>query len=343
MRSFFRYSLALIAALVSLTMFLPKQLHAPYPARPGPQFDDAVRSRHTNLIEEYGAEMVLLGDSVLEQGVDMAVLDEALGKPAYGIAVPGSTSAFWYLILKNIILKADPPPAYLVILFRDTILTLPDFHVNGGYVNELDQFAAAREDFLLERAYLNFLNPLERWALVWFPLYTHRQRVTDFVETRARDPLPALLLSCRGECLDHAHAVVFHVDNADDRIRADALADDQEFLLRPEAMDFDYWVDRSFLPEMIRLCRENGIRLILVHERTLLFPAAAAEPKALRDYKRDLADYLNANGVALLDFSYDPRLPETYFFDALHLNERGKAVFTQLLAEALKPLMQAGR
>lgn len=342
MRSFARYAFSLALSLAVLTASLPLYLHAPYPSRPGPQFDESVRSRHTKAIEEYGVETVLLGDSALEQGVDMKAFNEALASPAYAIAVPGSTSAFWYLILKNIVLEADPPPLYVVILFRDTILTLPDFHVNGGYVQELDQFAAAREDLLVERAYLNFMNPLERWALAWFPLYAHRQRVTETLNGYVRNVF-AFPLSCRGDCLDRAEAVVFHVDNADERLRADALADDQEFLLRPEAMDFDYWVNRSFLPEMIRLCRENSVRLILVHERALLFPSAAAEPKALQEYKRKLAAYLKAADVPLLDFSYDPRLPPAYFHDVLHLNKAGKAVFTQLLAEALKPLIQGGK
>jgi lysophospholipase L1-like esterase len=75
----------------------------------------------------------------------------------------------------------------------------------------------------------------------------------------------------------------------------------------------------------------------------VLFHAAASEPNALQEYKRKMAAYLDANDVPLLDFSYDPRLPEEYFADVLHMNETGKAAFTQLLADALKTVIEAGQ
>ena len=339
MRSFLRYSLLLLAALAALTIYLPIYYELPYPAQPVPTFDNAVRSRVTNILGEHRIEVALIGDSALEQGVDAQALSTALDRPSYAIAVPGSTSAFWYLILKNIILEADPRPDAVILLYRDTILTLSDFHVNGGYVAELDQFATAHEDVLLERAYLNFMNPLEKWALTYFPLYSSRQRLTDKADYYARNLLPVLFLPCKGDCLDRAHAIVFHIDNVVPKFQEEALVKDEEFLFTSRAMDFNGQAGRSFLPEIIRLARENGIRLILVHERTLLFPAAGAEPKALQEYKRALASYLKANDVTLLDFSYDPRLPEDYFADVLHMNETGKAAFTQMLAEALLPLL----
>jgi len=339
MRSFLRTSLLLLAVLIALTVYLPRRYGAPYPAQPGPTFDNAVRSRVTNILGEHHIEVALIGDSALEQGVDAQALSTALGKSSYTIAVPGSTSAFWYLILKNIILEADPRPDAVILLYRDTILTLSDFHVNGGYVAELDQFATAREDVLLERAYLNFMNPLEKWALAYFPLYSSRQRLADKADYYARNLLPVLFLPCKGDCLDRAHAIVFHVDNVAPAFQEKALVEEEEFLFTPRAMDFEGQAGRSFLPEIIRLARENGIRLILAHERTLLFPAAGAEPKALQEYKRALASYLKANDVTLLDFSYDPRLPDDYFADVLHMNETGKAAFTQMLAEALLPLL----
>lgn len=340
MRSFVRYFLLLLLSLAALTWGLPRLFHAPYPAQAGPTFDDAVRHRYTTILSENKVKLVLVGDSVLEQGVDAQALSDQLGVPSYAIAIPGSTSPFWYLILKNIILEAEPRPDAVVILFRDTILTLPDFHVNGGYVNELDQFATAHEEVLLERAYLNFMNPIERFALTWLPLYSSRQRITYTADFYSRNMLSALLMpSCTGDCLDRANAVIYHIENVVPEFQEAALVEDEEFLFTARAMDFDATVNVSFLPEIIRLARENGIRLILVHERTLLFPAAAAEPKALQEYKHKLADYLKAEGVPLIDFSHDPRLPADYFTDVLHMNDAGKAVFTQLLAEALKSLL----
>ncbi len=199
----------------------------------------------------------------------------------------------------------------MVVFFRDTILTLPNFHVNGGYIHELDEYATSSEEILIERAYLNFMNPIEKWALTWFPLYGSRQQITTSVDYYVRNMLPSLLLDCHGDCTERADAVVFQADQMRQEFRADALANEQDILYTRDATNFEARVGDSFLPEIIRLTRENGIRLILVHERTLLFPAAAAEPKALQEYKHALAEYLKAEGVPLIDFSYDPRLPRT--------------------------------
>jgi hypothetical protein len=338
MRSFARYFILLLLALAALSVYLPLHYGEPYPRQPGPTFDNAVRNRHTLIIEENHVEVVLVGDSVLEQGVDPMALSAALEMPSYAIAVPGSKSAFWYLILKNIVLEAQNRPDYFIIVFRDSMLTLPNYHVNGGYVTELDPFATAHEDFLLEHAYLNFMNPLEKWGLAYFPLYSSRQRLTDTADYYARNTLPGLLLSCNNDCAERAMATAHHVTNVREEFRVEALVGDEALLFTRDAMDFKGSVDSSFLPEIIRLARENGIRLIFVHARTLQFPSAAAEPSALQEYKRLLSAYLEANHVPLLDFSHDPRLPEEYFTDLLHMNETGKAAFTQILAEALKAL-----
>lgn len=343
MRSFVRYFVLLAAVLVALSAYLPVRYRVPYPSEPGPTFDNEVRVRHTFAMEESRAEFVLVGDSVLAHGIDPQALSALLGKPAYTIAVPGSASAIWYLILKNIILEAQEKPAYFIIVFRDTILTLPDYHVNGGYVTEIDQYATAHEDFLLEHSYLNFMNPIEKWALVYFPLYSTRQQITQTVEYYARNVIPSFFLTCRRDCLEKALASVYHVDNVEEEFRVDALVADENTLFTRQAMDFDRQVERSFLPEIIRLARENGVRLIFVHERTLLFPSAQAEPQALQEYKQALAAYLKYNNVPLLDFSYDPRLPKVYFEDPLHMNETGKTAFTQLLAGALKVVIEVGQ
>ncbi|MBI5935099.1 MAG: hypothetical protein HY867_15470 [Chloroflexi bacterium] len=340
MRSFLRFLLILAVALAALIAYLPRRYGTPWPEQPGPKFDNAIRSAHTRVIQERGVKVVLLGDSVLEQGVDEFALSAELNVPAHAIAVPGSTSAFWYLILKNVILQAEPHPATVALLFRDTILTLPNYHVKGGYINELDQFATAREDVLQERAYLNFMNPLEKAALSYLPLYRKGQQFKERTDGRVRNLIPGVLFSCDADCVARADATVYHVENLRPEFVHEALAGDEDFLFTRAAMDFDALIEQSFLPEIIRVARENNVQLILVHERTQIFPSVEAEPKALRIYKQKLAAYLEQNDIPLVDFSYDPRLPKSYFVDILHMNAEGKALFTQLLAEALRPFLQ---
>ena len=126
MRSFLRYILLFLFLLAALTAVIPVRYGIPYPSQPGPKFDDAVRSRHILLMNENNVQLVLVGDSALEKGVDPQALSAAIGMPAYAISIPGSTSPFWYVTVKNIILETEVKPKYVVIFFRDTILTVPE-------------------------------------------------------------------------------------------------------------------------------------------------------------------------------------------------------------------------
>lgn len=342
MRFFIRYFVFLFITLTLLSWYIPIRYDAPYPQSPGPEFDNGYRTGNASIIDRDQAQIVLVGDSVLWKSVDPELLPVALGIQSHVIAIPASTTAMWYLILNNVILEAaQNKPGYLVIFFRDTILTQPNYRVGGGYVAEIDEFATSHEDFLIERAYLNFMNPLEKLAEARFPVYGSRGNILATLDYYSRVGLPSLILPCKWNCLEQTLTRVYDVDNVRDDFRVGILASDETTLYSRRAMDFDHQIGRSFLPEIIRLCRENGIQLIVVQARTFNFPSADAQPKALLAYKQDLYEYLAQNNVLVLDFSYDSRLPEEFFNDPLHMNETGKAAFTQILADALKDVIQA--
>lgn len=338
MRSFIRYFLLLLSILIGLTIYLPHRYSLSFPAQPGPKFNDEIRSRQTLLMNENRVRVVLIGDSALESSVDAEILSTSLGIPSQAISIPGSTSPFWYLVIKNLVLEAEKMPDTIIIFFRDTILTVPNYHADGGYVHEIDEFATSNEAVLLERAYLNFMNPLEKLALTYLPMYGSREQLTKTADYYARNMLPSLFMVCKRDCLDRADAVVFHVDNLQKEWRTAALVGAQNILFTRQAMDFKANIDASFLPVIIQMVHENGMYLILVHERTFFFPSLLAEPEALQKYKADLAVYLEENDVTLLDFSYDVRLPAELYIDPIHMNRTGQMIFTEILAEALKSL-----
>jgi lysophospholipase L1-like esterase len=94
------------------------------------------------------------------------------------------------------------------------------------------------------------------------------------------------------------------------------------------------------LPEIIRLTKKRGIRLILVRTKRLSDPTPAHESPPLRRYISDLYAYLEDNHVDYLDLAHDERIKPEYFFDSLHLNAEGKEVFTRLLAGDLMPILK---
>ena len=341
MRFFLKYFFLLLLSLAASTWLIPARYGLEYPQAAGPHFSNAIRTGHSTIIDNQRVNVVLIGDSTLERSVDEDIFSETTGQSTHVISTPASSTALWYLVLKNAIIEGTHnKPEYVIILFRDTLLTLPNYHVDGGRVAEIDEYATAREDLVVQTAYLNFMNPLEIAAERYFPLYGTRQRIADSVEYRTRSLLPDLFLPCKGECVNRAiTAVFFTIENIDPNFSEGFLMSEETRLYTRQAMDFDAQIERSFLPEIIRLARENNIQLIFVHARTLTFPDAASLPEQLPAYKRDLAAYLEQNNIPLLDFSFDPRLPPEYFSDPLHMTEAGQNLFSRILGEAFLSLI----
>jgi lysophospholipase L1-like esterase len=90
---------------------------------------------------------------------------------------------------------------------------------------------------------------------------------------------------------------------------------------------------------MIHLAQKNNIQLILVRTKHLTYPTEASEPLALREYMQKFKAYAAQNNITVLDFAHDERLTPDLFADSHHLTEAGKAVFTEMLAEALKLIL----
>ncbi len=88
----------------------------------------------------------------------------------------------------------------------------------------------------------------------------------------------------------------------------------------------------------MRLCRENGIPLILVRGKTISF-VEIPKPSGLDGYILELKDHLMKNGVRFADLEGDARLGVEDYIDRFHVQPEAREVYTQMLAEALMPLL----
>jgi hypothetical protein len=332
MRSLLRY-LLLFSIIIAITGVMISQWYGlDSPRAPGPRFDNRVRKLYIDRLERDSPDMVMLGDSMLLDGVDPGYLSELTGIQVSSFDVPGSASAFWYLVLKNNIVETEYKPKYVLVLFRDTMLTAPGYRVHGSYFVQLDEFARRNEPILLERAYLNLMNPLERLAESYFPLYAARVQIRQETDALIRYSLTSLL-GCDKTCNDNSMTEVFTSANLEPGQLRNAIAAAEDYLYAQHQLDFEHQVEQSFLPEMIRLAEENSIELILVRLKSQI--TATQNAKAVERYIGDLSVYLSSHDVPLLDFGNDPRLANTYYKDSLHLTQEGEALFTQILAERL--------
>ena len=340
MKAFARFLLVLVVVTIACSAILLMPTEAAYPAPLGPKFDDHIRRNHLASITDLQPDIVMLGDSMLEVGVDGVRVAEELGRKIYDAALTGSASTLWYLILKNNIVDAPLPPKYLIIFFRDSLLTVPGFRVQGRYFEQIDEYATPKDRLLIERAYLNLMSPLEVWAERYFPPYSFRWQIRQPADELIRHLLPRKILGCSNQCADLAMMIVFGDDNVDPIFLSNAIDAADEYLYRSESLDFDRQVERSFLPEFIGLTRQHNIQLILVQMKTQKFSSCSPEFAGLLRYRADLEQYLGQQDVIYLDFSSDPRLKGEYFNDSLHFTQEGRDAFTGLLIEALGPYIQ---
>lgn len=336
MRSLLRYLLLLFIIVAVIWGKVSNSYALEFPRTPGPRFDRQVRKLYINRLEAERPEMVMLGDSTLLDGVDPDKLSELLGIEVSSFDVPGSASAYWYLVLKNNIVETETKPRYVMILFRDTILTAPGYRVHGSYFVLLDEFARRNEPLLLERAYLNLMNPVERFAEGHFPLYAARVQIRQDADARIRYSLTSWL-GCDKQCNDDSMVEVFTSANLEPGQLQNAIAAAEEYLYTDRQLDFERQIGQSFLPEMIRLTKENNIQLVLVRLKNRT--TGERESASIKEYMADLSMYLAEQDVIFLDFGRDPRLVSSYYADSLHLTREGEALFTEMLAQGLKNVL----
>jgi hypothetical protein len=316
-------------------VYIPIRYDTPYPRDIGPQFSRAVRTTYTDLLNQSQPDIFMLGDSMPGDAINVQLADERLTPTFELVSLPGTASTIWYLIIKNNIVVAEHKPKYLVLFFRDSLMTVPSYRVTGRYFELVDEFAAPDDTLLIERAYINAMTPLERFAEARLPLFGSRWNIRQSIDYYIRYPLGRLLLACDAPCMDRAMETVFTQNNLDLTFLSDAINAADDHLYTRQALDFDAQIERSFLPEIVRLCRENDIQLILVRMPTLRFKEPGTKQPGLDDYLQKLSGYLQKNNVSYLDFDQGT-LPPEYFTDVLHLNEQGRIVFTETLTDALK-------
>jgi len=335
--SFSRYLVLLAIALISASLALPRYYDMPYPNPLGApsKFKPSVKKDVLEKLTEAQPQFVLLGDSVLHDGVDQTALSQRLGAETYNLGVSGSGSAVWYLLLKNIIINAPVKPKYVVVLFRETILTIPSFRTTGHYFEGLDDYARAKESLLVELAYIDPMSPAEKIAQQYLPLYSARWRLREAMDSTLRYTA-ASLWKCSTRCVDDALDSSFGKQELDAIAMQQAIYDGQT-LYAPENMNFEKNINDSFLPAMMHIARSNNIELIFIRMKNMAYPQQEMETPELRAYLRDLEAYLaTQEGVHYINLAHDERILDSYFIDQVHLSETGRVMFTQILADELK-------
>lgn len=286
--------------------------------------------------------LILVGNSILGEGIDQEKLSSTLGIQSAKVWYGGQMSAWWFLLIKNIVARLDYTPRYIGIVVRDNFLTVPNHRVTGKHMKAIDDFAGPDEDLLDRLAYLNSMSPVERMLHLYLPVYNRRDTLKDQAEDNLRR-LTASVLRRKGtdDIIDSFEAVFANRKMNTHLLNEREVADDlkRDRLLQ----DINFNPESSFLPSIISICREKGISLFVVRAKRRRDLNPDAEPPGLKDYVEKLRRYLSEHDVAFFDFTTEATITMEHFGNGDHLNRgEGRAYFTKLLAKKLQNEMIDG-
>ncbi|MDH3349414.1 MAG: hypothetical protein OEM02_15110 [Desulfobulbaceae bacterium] len=299
---------------------------------------------HHGIIKQINQEqpdIILLGNSMLGEGVGDQQLSKLLGLKALKVWNGGSASAWWYLTLKNIFPKCKHRPRYIGIFFRDTFLTLPKYRVNGKYKIVINNFAR-KDDIVLDRlAYLDDQSFVKYYMKYYFPLYRDRTdlrnsfdlKIEELVEkiTGAEQTKP-YMKSCFSQ----------------ERLNKDLVNQSQlqaESFKNSKMEERKFTPTRSFLPHMIEESKKLGVKIFFVRVKRLRDLDPEAEPEEVKQYINQLSSYLAEENIPFLDFTHQPGLKKEHYIRGDHLTRgAGRTLFTRLLAERInQDILTPGR
>ncbi len=340
MKSLIRYLTGMLIVLVATYIVLPGWLGLTYPKSTLPTFDLTVRTEIVSDLENQRPKVVFIGNSILEDGVDAPKFMDLSGKSTYAIINSGSGTALWYLILKNNIAVSSFKPTTIVMFFTDTILTDPEDWVTGEYFPIIDEYASPDDELLINLSYRSQQTFLENILINWLPLYGYRENLSNSLKDFVEYSLSSALLDCPAACMVNITEDVFRYKNLLPGSFNNTAFTSSVSSYSWKRINFIARVSKSYLPELIQMCKENNIQLIIVRMGTRQFLSQADEPLWVRGYFNALQIYFETQGVGYLDLAHDSRIKPEHYFDFIHLSQTGREIFTRILVESLDPLLK---
>ncbi len=280
-----------------------------------------------------------MGNSALLVGMDLAQFESMTGLKSQLFAFNGVASAYYYLLIKNSISTANPVPKYLLLFFLDNLLTTPDLWIDSrNFIERIDEIAGANETTLLQKAYISPKGSIEVYLNGNIPIFGERQTIKTKIDNKLKYTLPRIVENCDKYCLDRSIETILNYGNVN------------ACPITPIFFELDKWtgktwnfntlLEKSFLPDIIQITREKRIQLILVQEKNARVMNIEDETDDMRSYYQELYDYLEKEGVPLINMSHDPALTLDMFLDMMHVKPEAKSVFTQLVAKGFLSLLE---
>ena len=288
-------------------------------------------------IEKARPDLICVGSSYLAAAVSPQELSRLTGLRVYLLWRPGAQSACYYLFMKNVIGAAPHRPRFVLIYFQDNFLTVPTYAIDGNNrASKIIPFSQPAEPLLEKLAYMEkrglVLYGLER---LW-PAFRLREEVRSNVQRQVETFFLRFLSGPESRTPTKVLNHVFSENALNRKLVGERQLMEEDLSIQSrDSLQFSKWIDRSFLPPIIQIAREKGIRLILVRMKRRREAMGGTESESLLAYVNDLREYLAREQVTFIDFSHDPRIRIEHYGGGDHISS--EILFTPMLAEAIRP------
>ncbi len=313
-----------LPALVSHLLFPPNPPKTPFHAVP------------LEKINKRKPRYVFIGNSMLGTRLLPTAMAKLTGnKVSHYLAREGTMTPYWYLALKNYICAAEHKPGKVFIFFRDITLTRALLRIGGRFKKKIDRVSHPEEPVfqsVVSRA-TPWLSHLMRWLRLIYPALKQSNHNRELVSDAAWN-LAGLKKLARNKNFKKRVNQRFRWKH----IRHDLVAERNTSAFSKKSLDFPSVLETSFLPHMIRLARENGIRLVFVRvqKRPLVEGKLPPQPEGLPGYIRQLRGYVEENGMGFYDFNGHPGLTKSIYSEGDHIAPKYRRKYTRLFYRYLK-------
>lgn len=290
----------------------------------------AVDESFCNRIKKKKPDIVFIGNSILGAGFDPKQFTKSTGFQALKLTSPGSASAWWYVVIKNVVAQCRPKPKTLAIVFRDTFLTKPDYRVSGKYRAQINRFASEDEPVLDDLAYLKTDSTLESFLNRNYTPYLVRTTFKQGISKTLREKVEQGL-ALEPKAVSAALKITFSNKNYNPDLLTRSQLAAEKTTVKP-SREFDDILERSFLPHIIAETEKADIQLILIRAKRRITVLEPNDSKRLTRYLKNLRAYLQSKGVPLWDYSSLSTIHWKHYRSGDHLGADGRKIFTDHVA-----------
>ena len=323
----------MVAVLLGTPMLLLRGSQAKRP------FDERVGRR----LAKERPEVVLIGDSMLETRIEPRRLNEVARRRCSVLEQSGSSSAMWFLMMKNLVAELEPPPRWVIVFFRDRQLTVPGHRTEGGYRPTMETYMRDTEplvDALVPRGRTGADRWLERASLAFWPMQHRRDVWGGKVQNWALD---AVASSRDYQGVRDATRELFDLK----KLRADGgyneSAGEGEQKLDADAHDFATAVGRCVSAGHAghRAGARHPAAFFRVKRKPLADGSLAKESPTLPAYVGELSAYLEGAGAFLVDESRDAGVTRDFYAADDHVTPRMQRRYTEHFWPRVRPVIEA--